>query len=331
MFWQSYPGKEAEMVQDWWQATFPQGRQQIQILDASGYSVAIAYGEKGSGPPLILVHGAASWSYAWRDLIDPLSQHFRVICFDAKGYGFSEQIRHSEVPGHQLVELARIIQALCPEPAIVVGQSLGALTAIALAETYPELVAQLVVINVPIFPKRLPTWGMQWMADIPLPLVQWVDELQLARPVTPLVHLLVKIARLEVMVDPTSTSPEEIYWLTYPYTEIPGAMTQFAVDMRQSAREIQALLAGQPNQITPIQDNLGAIACPTLILWGKDDRWFPLSNGEELHARLPHAQFQVIINCGHDAAVCCPDAISDAILHFLSDSHLPQPTSSSPA
>ena len=305
------------MRQDWWQATFPKGRQQVKIEDASGHQVAIAYGEKGQGRPIILVHGAASWSYSWREVIDPLAEYGRVICFDAKGYGFSEKINYPDVPGHQLVELARIIEALCDEPAIVIGQSLGALTALALTEKYPELVSQLVVINVPIFPKRLPAWGMQLMADIPLPLVQWVDEWQLARPFAPIVHQIVQIARLEVMADPTAISLDDTFWITYPYLEFPGAITQFAVDMRQAAWEIQALLQGRANQIQPIQDNLGAIACPTLILWGEDDRWFSVDNGTQLHARLANSQFRVIPNCGHDAAACSPARISAAIASFL--------------
>lgn len=306
-------------MQDWWQATFPAGRQTLTIIDAQGQPVAIAYGEKGTGQPLVLVHGTASWSYSWRDLIDGLAQHFRVICFDAKGHGYSQTGESDEVVGHQVIELARVLQGLCDRPAVLVSQSLGALAALAVAEQHPELVAQLVVINVPIFPRRLPTWSMQWMAHLPLGLIQWSDRLRLARFVAPLIRKTVQFARREVMVDPTAITPEEVYWITYPYIEFPGTISQFAIDMRQAAREIQALLKGQPNCIQPIQQDLSAIACPTLILWGEQDRWFPASNGQELHARLPNSQLHIIPNCGHDAAAGCPDAISEAILAFTHD------------
>jgi pimeloyl-ACP methyl ester carboxylesterase len=76
-------------MKNWWQFHFPQGQQNIIITDAYGYPVKIAYGEKGTGKPLILLHGLGSWSYNWRYSIEPLSKYFRVICFDAKGYGFS--------------------------------------------------------------------------------------------------------------------------------------------------------------------------------------------------------------------------------------------------
>ena len=69
----------------WWRANFPLGKQSLTIADANGYPVKIAYGEVGSGKPLFLLHGIGSWSYNWRNSIKPLSQYFRVTCFDAKG------------------------------------------------------------------------------------------------------------------------------------------------------------------------------------------------------------------------------------------------------
>ena len=92
-------------MQDWWSTTFPKGRQTVTITDANGYPVKIAYGEKGKGKPLFLVHGIGSWSYGWRHNIDRLSQHFRVICFDAKGHGFSDRPLYAEQVGHQIIEI----------------------------------------------------------------------------------------------------------------------------------------------------------------------------------------------------------------------------------
>lgn len=91
-------------MKDWWQATFPKGRQTLIITDAKGYPVQISYGEKGRGKPLILLHGMGSWSYNWRHSVTELSKYFRVICFDAKGFGFSEN--------HCLVENTTVIKLL---------------------------------------------------------------------------------------------------------------------------------------------------------------------------------------------------------------------------
>lgn len=96
-------------MNDWWQATFPKGHQSVEITDDSGRSVIIAYGEKGTGKPIILVHGVGTWSYSWRHNIDFLAQQFRVICFDAKGYGFSQKSFSLENSGYQINELKQII------------------------------------------------------------------------------------------------------------------------------------------------------------------------------------------------------------------------------
>jgi pimeloyl-ACP methyl ester carboxylesterase len=304
---------------DWWQATFPQGRQTLTITDANGYPVSIAYGEKGTGKPLVLVHGIGSWSYGWRHNIEPLSQHFRVIAFDAKGNGFSEKPLHPDKPDSQAVELARIIQALCDEPAVVVAESLGALVTLATAQAHPELFARLVTINVPIFPERLPNRGMRLLSDLPLELVRIVDNLRLSYLFAPLVRQILAIERGEVVVDAAAITEEDVYWITYPYIEFPQTLAKYAETLQYAAREIQRLEQNLPNLISNIQDNLSAIACPTLILWSDADRWFPVSHGEKLHARLPNSQLQILQNCGHDAAASCPEAVNSAILSFLRD------------
>ncbi|KJH71659.1 alpha/beta fold hydrolase [Aliterella atlantica] len=306
-------------MQDWWQATFPQGRQTVEITDANGYQVSIAYGEKGQGQPLILIHGIASWGYSWRHCIHPLSQYFRVICFDAKGYGFSEKVNYPEKAGHQVIELERIIRALCDRPAIIVAESLGALIALAVVQAHPELCERLIIMNVPVFPTQLPSQGMRLLSLIPIQLIQLVDFLRLTYLFAPLIRAIAQYERQDVLSDDIKSAPDEIYWLTYPYIEFPGAIAKLTEEMQLSAREIEKLLQNQPNHISDIQAQLGNIKCPTLILWSDGDRWFPSSDGEKLRDRLPNSQLQILENCGHSASSSCPEAVNTAILGFLSN------------
>ena len=306
-------------MKDWWQIAFPKGRQSLKITDASGHPVKIAYGEKGTGKPLFLVHGIGSWSYGWRHIIEPLSKYFRVICFDAKGHGFSDKPLYSEELAHQSIEMERIIRALCDEPAVVVAQSLGAIITLALAENNPELFARLAVINVPIFPKELPSLWMRLLAALPLDLVRAVDDLRLANTFAPMLRQMIMFGRHEVVVDPEQITAEEVYWISYPYIELPNTITKTAEDLQHAAQEIERSLHNQPNIIYTIQDNLSKITCPTLVLWGEQDRWFPASNGEKLHARLPSSRLKILPNCGHDAAGGSPEAVNAAILEFLRD------------
>ena len=75
----------------------------------------------------------------------------------------------------------------------------------------------------------------------------------------------------------------------------------------------------KPNMVKLIQDNLHAIKCPTLILWGEQDSWFPASDGEKLRQLLPHAQLQILPNCCHDASSGACEAVNAAIIEFLRD------------
>ena len=306
-------------MKDWWQKTFPKGRQSLTITDANGYPVQIAYGEKGTGKPLILVHGIGSWSYNWRQSVEPLSKYFRVICFDAKGYGFSEKPLYREKSGHQIVELERIIRALCDEPAVIVAESLGSLIALAVAQTYPHLIARLVLVNVPIFPERLPHWGMWVLSQMPLELVQTIDLFRVTYLLAPLVREIMAIERRGLLFDPSILTQEDVYWITYPFIEFPGTVAKVAEELRIAAREIEHLQENKPNLISKIQNNLGTIKCPTLTLWGEQDSWFPPSDGEKLRSRIPNCQLKILPNCHHDASSGASDAVNAAIIEFLRD------------
>jgi pimeloyl-ACP methyl ester carboxylesterase len=305
-------------MKDWWEITFPNGRQNITITDAHGYPVQIAYGEKGTGRPLFLFHGIGSWSYNWRRSIEPLSKYFRVICFDAKGYGFSEKaLFRREQAGHQVIEIQRIIQKLCDEPVTIVAESLGALVALALAQQNPQLIARLIVLNVPIFAQQLPHWGMSLLSQTPLQIVQTIDTLRLLYLFAPLVREVMAIERRGVLFDPSMLTQEDVFWITYPYIEFPGTLTKVTEELQIAAQEIADFQAGKPNWLSKIKDKLNTIECPTLILWGEQDTWFPASDGEKLRQHLRNSRLQILPNCCHDASFGASKIVNAAILEFL--------------
>ncbi|MBE8969878.1 alpha/beta hydrolase [Nostocales cyanobacterium LEGE 12452] len=309
-------------MKDWWQATFPKGRQSLVITDAKGYPIQIAYGEKGRGKPLILLHGMGSWSYNWRHSVAALSKHYRVICFDAKGFGFSEKpLARKEHNGHQVIEFQRIIQALCDEPAVIVAESLGGLVALALAQENPQLIGRLIVVNVPVFAEQLPHWSMWLLAKTPLEVMQTIDSLRLTYLFAPLFREVMAIERRGVLFDPSILTQEDIYWITYPFTELPGTIAKVAEELQIAAREIENWQANKPNMLTKIQNNLSAIKCPTLVLWGEQDSWFPASHGKKLHQHIPNSKLQILSNCRHDASTGASEVLNKTILEFLQDTN----------
>jgi pimeloyl-ACP methyl ester carboxylesterase len=309
-------------MKDWWQVTFPQGRQNLTITDAHGYPVQIAYGEIGTGKPLVLLHGMGAWSYNWRHNIAPLSKYFRVICFDAKGYGFSEKPQsRREKNGHQIIELERILQELCDEPAVIVAESLGGLVGLALAQHNPQLIARLIVVNVPIFAERLPHWAMWLLAQTPLEILQTIDSLRLTYLFAPLFREIMAMERRAVLFDPSLLTQEDVYWITYPFIELPGTILKVGEELQIAAREIEHWQVNKPNMLSQIQNKLSDIRCPTLILWGDKDSWFPVNHGQKLHQSIPNSQLKILDNCCHDASSGSAEVLNAAIIEFLEDTN----------
>lgn len=302
---------------DWWTATFPKGQQTLTIEDASDQPVAIAYGEVGQGPPLVLVHGLGVWSYCWRDVVPALAQQYRVICFDSLGSGYSDAPMRPATIGHQVVELARVVEALCEVPAVVVGESLGGLAILGLALEYPHLVDRLVVINAAVFPQKLPSANMQVWAAVPQPLVEAVDRYRLLKRVQPLTQGVVRLANRQVLARHQSVLPHTVSPSAYPYLERCGPLSCFARDLKLALSDIQQYLAGEDCFTGRLHERLGAIAQPALVLWGEEDSWFPVANGRKLQEKLPNAKLWVMPRCGHQAAASCPQQVSAAVLSFL--------------
>jgi pimeloyl-ACP methyl ester carboxylesterase len=102
------------------------------------------YEERGSGPPLLLVHGTGTYADIWSPVLDGLAREYRVIAYDRRGFA-----RSSPSPGGGFAEHARdaaaLLDALGASPATVVGWSGGGVIALDLAASFPDCVAALVL------------------------------------------------------------------------------------------------------------------------------------------------------------------------------------------
>jgi pimeloyl-ACP methyl ester carboxylesterase len=112
--------------------------------------VRLAYEERGSGRPAFLfVHGWACDRRCWAAQMEAFSEEYRCVAVDLRGRGESAPVPPFGV-GQQLEDLAGLIRSLDLAPAVVVGHSLGGITALALNGRYPELLLALVTIDSPI-------------------------------------------------------------------------------------------------------------------------------------------------------------------------------------
>jgi pimeloyl-ACP methyl ester carboxylesterase len=66
-----------------------------------------------------------------------------------------------------------------------------------------------------------------------------------------------------------------------------------------------------------IEKNLKTIEKPTLILWGENDRYLPLSLGDRIHKDIMGSQMEKIPNCGHYIPEDQPELAAKIIVEFL--------------
>jgi pimeloyl-ACP methyl ester carboxylesterase len=117
------------------------------MLRASTIRVAgleVAYDQVGSGPPLVLVHSAASDAREWRAQVAGLSADFTVIAWDEPGAGRSSDVPADFGLAGYATALAALIETLAA-PAHVCGLSWGGTIVLELYRRRPELVATLVL------------------------------------------------------------------------------------------------------------------------------------------------------------------------------------------
>lgn len=121
----------------------PEGR--ILSIDNKDVHVIV----KGTGPDLILLHGASGNTRDFTfDLVDRLDDRYRVIVFDRPGLGLSDPLHsRGESPQDQAAHLAKAARELGVERAIIAGHSYGGAVAMAWAVTQPDSTAAVVSIS----------------------------------------------------------------------------------------------------------------------------------------------------------------------------------------
>lgn len=104
----------------------------------------IGYRERGSGPALVLVHGMGGGSGAWATQYDRFSDRYRVIGWDAPGYGGSDDFA-METPtvGDYVDTLAHFLDAVRVEAAHLVGHSFGGILVAGFHKRHPDRVLSL--------------------------------------------------------------------------------------------------------------------------------------------------------------------------------------------
>ncbi len=121
---------------------WPGDQFESQYVEVQGSN--IHYVEQGEGDPILLVHGIPTSSYLWRNMIEPLSQHGRVIAVDMIGYGKSDKPNLTYSLADLRVYMEGFIDSLQLKNITLVVHDLGGPVALPLLKKRSELFKGLV-------------------------------------------------------------------------------------------------------------------------------------------------------------------------------------------
>ena len=259
----------------------------MEYVDAHG--IRIAYTRAGSGPPLVMLHGAPCDSRTWQWMVPDLARDHTILAWDAPGFGESSDIDDAWRARQFADALAAVIAAVGLERPHVVGHSFGTMIALSLFQYHPAVPASLVLIG----------GYAGWAGSLP------PDE------VSRRLEMFIGMAELGDAFDPKS----------YPgvFSELIPADRDaaFATMMRENIRPATVRAAGHIGAETDLRPMLHTIQVPTLILHGEADARSPLENAEALHAAIAMSQLVVLPKLGHACVVEDPEVCAAEIRRFV--------------
>lgn len=246
-------------------------------IDRDG--VKIHYEVRGEGPALILTHGYSLTSQMWKDQVDALSKHHRLILWDMRGHGQSDYPQDPACYSEALTigDIAALLDEVGAPKAIVGGLSLGGYMSLAFYRAYPDRVRALLIIDTgPGFKKdeAREAWNKRARDTAERFERDGLDGLML-------------------------TGRER------------------ASASHRDARGLALAARGMlPQHDARVIELLPAIKVPSLIVVGADDTPF-LAASDYMAAKIPGARKVVIESAGHVVNIHRPQAFIDAVLPFL--------------
>jgi pimeloyl-ACP methyl ester carboxylesterase len=271
----------------------PQGK--FMVVDGVRMHVV----ERGSGDPIVLLHGngvsAADWLTC--GILDDLATTHRVIAFDRPGFGYSARPRNRRwTPDEQ----ARIIHAALVQlgvaDATVVGHSWGTLVALALASRYPSDVRGLVLASGYYFPTP--------RIDVPLssgPAIPLLGDI-LRYTVSPIVARLIAPLVVKQLFAPSPVAPS--------FEQYPLAMSLRPSALRAAASDT-AMMIGAAFRL---QSRYRDITVPENVIAGSDDLVVnPTVHSVRLADVLPNASLSIIEGAGHMIQHTAPEQLVAAV------------------
>ena len=287
-----------------------------EILELAGGDVQVSEEGPvagGSGnPPIVLLHCYACSLHWWDRMVPVLSEDHRVIRLDLLGHGGSEKPQSGYSMEEQGALVAEALNQLDVEGAVVVGHSLGATVATALAEQSSELVDRIVDID------QAPDDSF---GDVSLiARLGYVPVLgQLLNRITP--NFMVKDAYEQAFapgydLEGGFEDPDQV-------VDDYRAMTYTSFDAAGNAER-------DYSDAVPLDQRLATAAIPLLVIFGEEDQIYESEEAvAAFQEHVPGVRTALVEGAGHSPNVERPEQTARLILEFAQEpgdeAEAPQP------
>ena len=268
-----------------------------EFVDLSGARLYYyAAGSRGSGEPVVFLHGFPTSSHLWADVIPLMPAGHRLVVVDLLGYGRSDRPegRDVSIPA-QAERVMALFDALGINYACVVGHDVGGGIAQWLAVHRPTRVSRLALVNSVGF------------ADWP------TRDVKLARAMLPLTRLLpptwlLSVLRTDLMrgyLD-SSRGSHSVEQYVRPFASAEGRDGFVAHMEALSSADTQALASRLKN-----------VVAPTSIMTGAHDPFLPVTIAERLRSAIPGATLDIVPDARHFLPEESPERVAATITSLL--------------
>ena len=253
----------------------------MDAIDING--IHLAYDRRGSGTPMVLLHGYPLDHHLWDGIVPLLEEEFDLILPDLRGFGESTTVDSFYAMEDFASDIAGLLDNLGIPKAVIVGHSMGGYISLAFARVYPERVSGLGLV------------ASQAAADPP--------ERRDGRYKSAAEVADKGIASVvETMTPKFTTDPR---------------LQQYARESME--RQPPAAYIGALKAMAERVDStmlLTSLTYPVVIVHGDADALVPIDRAREAKALLENAYFVEINGAGHMPMMEAPDKTAEALRHL---------------
>ena len=247
-------------------------------VGAAGQLSALRWGT--GSPELVLLHGGAQNAHTWDTVALALDRP--LVAIDLPGHGHSShRDDHVYWPADNAQSVEIAVRELAPDAKVLVGMSLGGLTALALTDRAPDLIRSLVLVDVTPGVNREKSTAIAQFIDGP----EYFESFD-------------EILQRTIQFNPTRTESSLRRGILHNAIEAPDGRWRWRYDLpRRGSGE------GDSGQIMPgldaLWDAVARVKVPFLLVRGSLSPVVDDDDVAELQRRNPAAEVEVVDGAGH--------------------------------